>query len=181
MEIPDKIFFKIGEVSDVAGVKPYVLRYWESEFSIVPHKSSSGQRLYRRKDIERILLIKRLLYAEGYTIAGARKYLARSGRAGIDSLPDESGNDSEATSDATLDAVSADDGGEEAGLEGVGDGSGESVEALVESAFQEQLEADVDSESASSDSRSDVGWLAAMKEEARALLEMVRAARSLKV
>jgi DNA-binding transcriptional MerR regulator len=80
MEIPDKIFFKIGEVSELAGVKPYVLRYWETEFSIVPHKSGTGQRLYRRKDIERILLIKRLLYAEGFTIAGARKHLARFAR-----------------------------------------------------------------------------------------------------
>ncbi|MFM7200856.1 MAG: MerR family transcriptional regulator [Myxococcota bacterium] len=80
MEIPDKIFFKIGEVSEIAGVKPYVLRYWESEFSISPHKSGSGQRLYRRKDIERILMIKRLLYQEGFTIAGARKHLSRLGR-----------------------------------------------------------------------------------------------------
>lgn len=82
MEIPDKIFFKIGEVSEIAGVKPYVLRYWESEFSINPHKSGSGQRLYRKKDIERILLIKRLLYQEGFTIAGARKHLSRLGKGG---------------------------------------------------------------------------------------------------
>lgn len=89
MEIPDKIFFKIGEVSDIAGVKPYVLRYWESEFSISPHKSGSGQRLYRRKDIERILLIKRLLYQEGFTIAGARKHLSKLNRGGAADDGDE--------------------------------------------------------------------------------------------
>jgi len=86
MEIPDKIFFKIGEVSDIAGVKPYVLRYWETEFSIVPQKSKSGQRLYRRKDIERILLIKRLLYQEGFTIVGARKYLVKLPKVAVKSL-----------------------------------------------------------------------------------------------
>jgi len=83
MDIPDKIFFKIGEVSQLAGVKAYVLRYWETEFSIVPQKSRAGQRLYRRRDVERILLIKRLLYTEKFTIAGARKCLARFGRDGI--------------------------------------------------------------------------------------------------
>ncbi len=83
MEIPDKVFFKIGEVSELAGVKPYVLRYWETEFSLVPRKSKSGQRLYRRKDIERILLIRRLLYSEGFTIAGARRYLSRLKREDI--------------------------------------------------------------------------------------------------
>ena len=74
---PDgKIYFRIGEVSRITGVKPYVLRYWESEFRwMSPQKSRSKQRLYRRRDIEMILLIRRLLHQERYTIAGARKRL----------------------------------------------------------------------------------------------------------
>lgn len=75
-EIPNKLYFRIGDVSRIAGVKPYVLRYWETEFpSIGPKKSGSNHRLYRRKDVELILDIKRLLYQERYTIEGARKHL----------------------------------------------------------------------------------------------------------
>ncbi|MBN2331768.1 MAG: MerR family transcriptional regulator [Deltaproteobacteria bacterium] len=74
--IPNKLFFRIGEVSDIVNVKPYVLRYWESEFELVsPEKSNSKQRLYQRKDLELLLEIKRLLYDEGFTVAGARKKL----------------------------------------------------------------------------------------------------------
>lgn len=74
--IPDKLFFRIGEVSDIVEVKPYVLRYWESEFDLIaPEKSNSKQRLYQRRDLELLLEIKRLLYEEGFTIAGARKRL----------------------------------------------------------------------------------------------------------
>jgi len=80
----DKIYYRIGEVGRITGVKPHVLRYWESEFKeIKPKKSRSLQRLYRRKDLELILQIKRLLYEEGYTIAGAKariKELAQSDR-----------------------------------------------------------------------------------------------------
>lgn len=76
--IPDKLYFKIGEVSDLVGVKPYVLRYWESEFKeITPVKSSSNQRLYRRKDVELLLKIRQLLYRERYTIHGAKKILKK--------------------------------------------------------------------------------------------------------
>ena len=76
VEIPDKLYFKIGEVADLTGVKPHVLRYWESEFaSIRPAKSRSQQRLYRRKDIELVLRLKDLLYNQGFTIAGAKKKL----------------------------------------------------------------------------------------------------------
>ena len=76
----DKLYYRIGEVSRICGVKPYVLRYWESEFRwMAPAKSRSKQRLYRKKDIEVILLIKRLLYEERYTIAGARKRLRELG------------------------------------------------------------------------------------------------------
>lgn len=74
--IPDKLYFKIGEVSRITGVKPYVLRYWESEFKLVsPAKSKSKQRLYKRRDIENILRIKKLLYEDRFTIAGAKKTL----------------------------------------------------------------------------------------------------------
>jgi DNA-binding transcriptional MerR regulator len=75
-QIPDRLFFRIGDVSDVTGVEAYVLRYWETEFpALKPRKGSNGQREYRRKDVELVLEIKRLLYDEKYTIAGARKAL----------------------------------------------------------------------------------------------------------
>jgi DNA-binding transcriptional MerR regulator len=74
--LPDKLFFKIGEVSELAGVEQHVLRYWEEEFDVLnPQKNKSGQRLYQKKDIEQILEIKKLLYSERFTIAGARKRL----------------------------------------------------------------------------------------------------------
>jgi DNA-binding transcriptional MerR regulator len=75
-DIPNKLYFRIGEVSRLAGVKPYVLRFWESEFpALNPKKSGSGHRLYRRKDVELVLEIKRLLYGNRFTIEGARKAL----------------------------------------------------------------------------------------------------------
>lgn len=71
---PDKLFYKIGEVSKIVDVEPYVLRYWETEFPFLkPRKSKSGQRIYIKKDIETLLKIKRLLYQERYTIEGVRK------------------------------------------------------------------------------------------------------------
>ena len=74
--IPDKIYFKIGEVAELVGVKSHVLRYWEEEFkSLQPVKSRSNQRLYRREDIEQALLIKSLLYQQGFTLSGARQQL----------------------------------------------------------------------------------------------------------
>ena len=79
-KIPNKLFFKIGEVCEITDTQPYVLRYWESEFRwMAPQKSRSKQRLYRRRDIEMILLIKKLLYGQRYTIAGARKKLREMG------------------------------------------------------------------------------------------------------
>ena len=75
-QIPNKLFFKIGEVCEITDTQPYVLRYWESEFpALAPAKNSSGQRIYRRRDIETVLRIKQLLYEEGFTIAGATKRL----------------------------------------------------------------------------------------------------------
>jgi DNA-binding transcriptional MerR regulator len=74
--LPDKIYFKIGEVSEIVGVEPYVLRYWETEFELLkPAKAPSKHRLYKKRDIELLLEIKRLLYTEGFTIEGARKKL----------------------------------------------------------------------------------------------------------
>lgn len=75
--IPDKLYFRIGEVARLAAVKPYVLRFWESEFpGLGPQKSGTGHRLYRRKDVQMVFEIKRLLYEKRFTIAGARKMLA---------------------------------------------------------------------------------------------------------
>jgi DNA-binding transcriptional MerR regulator len=83
VEIPDKLYFKIGEVAELAGVKPHVLRYWESEFgSFRPVKSKTNQRLYKRKDIELVLQLKELLHNQGYTISGARKKLRELSRMG---------------------------------------------------------------------------------------------------
>lgn len=80
--IPGKLYFRIGEVSRIAGIKPYVLRFWESEFpALGPKKSGAGQRLYRRKDVELILQIKQLLYEKRYTIEGARKAIQTARRA----------------------------------------------------------------------------------------------------
>src|SRR5262245_15316267 len=77
---PEKRYYRIGEVSRITGVKPYVLRYWESEFRFMsPQKSRSQQRLYRRRDIDMILLVKKLLYEQRFTIAGARKKLREMG------------------------------------------------------------------------------------------------------
>jgi DNA-binding transcriptional MerR regulator len=80
-EIPDKLFFKIGEVAKITGVKPHVLRYWESEFKLLkPSKSATGQRVYQKKDVEKVFTIKKLLYNEKFTIAGAKRRLMRSGK-----------------------------------------------------------------------------------------------------
>jgi DNA-binding transcriptional MerR regulator len=76
LEIPDKLYFRIGEVARLAGIKPYVLRFWETEFpTLGPRKSGTGHRLYRRKDVELVLEIKRLLYEKRFTIEGARRFL----------------------------------------------------------------------------------------------------------
>jgi DNA-binding transcriptional MerR regulator len=83
IHIPDRLFFRIGDVASLLGVKPYVLRYWESEFPIVsPTKSSTGQRVYRRGDVENLLMIKHLLYEQRYSIEGARKKLGELRKGG---------------------------------------------------------------------------------------------------
>jgi DNA-binding transcriptional MerR regulator len=85
---PRKTFYKIGEVCQLTDTQPYVLRFWESEFpQLAPKKSRTGQRLYRQKDVDLVLQIKRLLYQEGYTIAGARKRLGLGeGQGALDDL-----------------------------------------------------------------------------------------------
>lgn len=75
--IPDKLYFRIGEVARLCGVEAYVLRFWESEFpQLHPNKSGTGQRLYRKRDVEMAMRVRRLLHEEGYTIAGAKQVLA---------------------------------------------------------------------------------------------------------
>jgi DNA-binding transcriptional MerR regulator len=77
INIPDRLYFRIGEVSELIAIKAYVLRYWESEFPMLkPVKNSAGRRLYRKQDLETAIEIKRLLYEKGFTIEGARKQLA---------------------------------------------------------------------------------------------------------
>ncbi|HYY24929.1 MAG TPA: MerR family transcriptional regulator [Candidatus Udaeobacter sp.] len=85
--LPDKIYFKIGEVSEIVGVEPYVLRYWETEFEVLkPSKAPSRHRLYKKRDVQLLLDIKRLLYTEGFTIEGARKKLKESKKEEKDQL-----------------------------------------------------------------------------------------------
>jgi DNA-binding transcriptional MerR regulator len=77
----ERLYYRIGEVSRIAGLKPHVLRYWESEFRMIkPHKAGSQQRLYRKKDLDLILKVKKLLYEEGFTIAGAKKKIREMDR-----------------------------------------------------------------------------------------------------
>lgn len=80
--IPDKLYFRIGDVAKLCGVETYVLRFWETEFpQLRPNKSGTGQRLYRRREVELAMRIRKLLHEEGYTIAGARQFLAQEARA----------------------------------------------------------------------------------------------------
>lgn len=99
-KIPNKLFFKIGEVCELTDIQPYVLRYWETEFpSLAPAKNSSGQRIYRRRDIETVMRIKELLYGEGFTVAGARKKLEQ----------EQAGRVETPVSQAALDSAFADE------------------------------------------------------------------------
>jgi DNA-binding transcriptional MerR regulator len=88
-ELPDKLFFKIGEVAQLVGVRPHVLRYWESEFSALrPLKTRGAHRVYRRRDVELAVLLRRLLHEEGLTVSGAKKRLRESGHDRVTSPPD---------------------------------------------------------------------------------------------
>lgn len=84
---PNKLFYRIGEISRLTGLEPYVLRYWETEFpQLRPDKGRSGQRLYKKRDLDSILQIKQLLYKEGYTISGAKKRLNGKGYQNVDAV-----------------------------------------------------------------------------------------------
>jgi DNA-binding transcriptional MerR regulator len=86
--IPDKLYFRIGEVAELCQLPTYVLRFWETEFpQLKPTKSSTGQRMYRRRDVENVVTVKRLLYDEGFTIAGARERLKAEARPKTNPLP----------------------------------------------------------------------------------------------
>lgn len=105
-QIPDKVYFRIGEVSDLVGVDPHVLRYWETEFATVrPYRGKSKQRLYRRQDVENLLLIKTLLHDEGYTISGARKLLKSMRRHELLELPLMAGPDRPEAEDNLLEHI----------------------------------------------------------------------------
>ncbi|MEP6963057.1 MAG: MerR family transcriptional regulator [Acidobacteriota bacterium] len=87
-EIPDKLYFRIGDVARLAGIKPYVLRFWETEFpSLGPKKSGTGHRLYRRKDVQLVFEIKTLLYEKRFTIEGARKFLELRAKTEVPATP----------------------------------------------------------------------------------------------
>lgn len=103
--IPDRLYFKIGDVARICEVETYVLRFWETQFpQLKPNKSGTGQRLYRRRDVETALEIKRLVHGEGYTIAGARQTLAQGRRAEPEprrvTVADDSGRNREAVAAA---------------------------------------------------------------------------------
>jgi DNA-binding transcriptional MerR regulator len=92
-DIPDKLYFRIGEVAALLSVEPYVLRYWESEFTALnPKKSGTGHRLYRRKDVELLLRIKHLLYEKRFTIEGARQTLQESKKAPVRRISRQQGD-----------------------------------------------------------------------------------------
>jgi DNA-binding transcriptional MerR regulator len=93
-DIPDKLYFRIGEVAGLLAVEPYVLRYWQTEFpSLAPKKSGTGHRLYRRKDVELLLKIKHLLYEKRYTIEGARQSLLSDAKENRAKPPDRKQGD----------------------------------------------------------------------------------------
>jgi DNA-binding transcriptional MerR regulator len=101
ISIPDRLYFKIGDVAEICGLETYVLRFWESQFpQLKPTKSGTGQRLYRRRDVELVLEIKRLVHAEGYTLAGARQALEGVRRRDQSRLPMAETNDGQRLQDA---------------------------------------------------------------------------------
>ena len=103
--IPEKLFFKIGEVCELAGVQAHVLRYWESEFPMLaPQKNRAGQRVYRKRDVEMALRIKELLYEDQYTIAGAKKRLTNDLRGGgkLKVVGEDDGHDVSESSDTNV-------------------------------------------------------------------------------
>lgn len=122
--IPEKLFFKIGEVCELAGVQAHVLRYWESEFPMLaPQKNRAGQRVYRKRDVEIALRVKELLYEDQYTIAGAKKRLANDLRAGgkFKVSSEENGDDSGNSAPAMQASSAAASGGSSPGTKTAAD------------------------------------------------------------
>ena len=110
-EIPDKLYFRIGEVARLAGIKPYVLRFWETEFSVLePKKSGTGHRLYRRKEVQLVFEIKRLLYEKRYTIEGARKFLGGRSKNADSTMPPPAGASKKSTPRAAAPVMPAQSG-----------------------------------------------------------------------
>ncbi len=106
-QIPDRLYFKIGDVARICELEPYVLRFWETQFpQLKPNKSGTGQRLYRRRDVELVLDIKRLVHGEGYTIPGARQALDQNRRQ-PQPLPQPQAVAAPAVARSTGDAVTA--------------------------------------------------------------------------
>jgi len=104
-EIPDRLYFRIGDVARICGVEPYVLRFWETQFpNLKPNKGGTGQRLYRRREVELVLEIKRLVHAEGYTLSGARQVLEQHNR---HTTPKESKPEPQQSSPSRLSTVAA--------------------------------------------------------------------------
>jgi DNA-binding transcriptional MerR regulator len=101
VQLPQKLYLRIGEVARLLGVKPHVIRFWEKEFKVLrPKKSATGQRIFSRKDVERLGLIRDLLYDQGYTIEGARKYLRSKGF-----VPDEAAEAESSRADSLRDGL----------------------------------------------------------------------------
>lgn len=104
--IPDRLYFKIGDVAKICGEEPYVLRFWETQFSqLRPNKSGTGQRLYRRRDVEMVLRIKQLVHGEGYTIPGARQALAAGHRRMAQAEAQRPGSEGPVKREATAEVI----------------------------------------------------------------------------
>jgi DNA-binding transcriptional MerR regulator len=107
--IPDRLYFKIGDVAKICELETYVLRFWESQFpQLKPNKSGTGQRLYRRREVELVLEIKRLVHAEGYTLSGARQALDLQSRSSRRPAPQESRPEAQQSQPSRLSALSSD-------------------------------------------------------------------------
>jgi DNA-binding transcriptional MerR regulator len=105
-QIPDRLYFKIGDVARICAVETYVLRFWESQFpQLKPNKSGTGQRLYRRRDVELALEIKRLVHAQGYTLSGARQALEKPRRVDAHSAQPQAAANPESRSDSVAAAI----------------------------------------------------------------------------
>lgn len=185
--LPSKLFFRIGEVANLVGVEPHVLRYWEREFrSIRPTKSAKGQRVYSRKDVENLLRVRDLLYRDGFTIAGAKKRLQRGGpetAAAVESAHDaelererETDREIERTHDAASDLESSP--ARHSHAEAASDAEADTDEDLAAAEPESGPRAQVERAAASSAGRVDPvvqGKLTALRAEVEAFLDELEA------